>query len=108
MANERIGTAPCPLCGRAAGVTVSKSGLTVLTCNRCHCQLFTRSDASDGYLRDRITPAALPAGQAPAVAPVSPAETGGGKEEAAPTAPEVENVTPEPAGKSRSVWDIWG
>jgi hypothetical protein len=37
-------------------VSVSKSGLTVATCNRCHCQIFTRSDISDAALRGQIRP----------------------------------------------------
>ena len=101
MANERIGTAPCPLCRQPAGVTVSKSGLTVLTCNRCHCQLFTRSDSSDGLLRAEVTAISKPAPAAPA-APVF--------EEAPPAVvPEAIETLPAPptAVPKKSAWDIY-
>ena len=104
MANESIGTAPCPLCGKPARVTVSKAGLCVLTCNRCHCQLFTRSDVSDSALRDRVTappkpepepaqPARLPEPEPPPAVPAPIIEP--------PDAPE-----PPPAAKPRDSWNI--
>lgn len=103
MANESIGTAPCPLCGKPARVTVSRAGLTVLTCNRCHCQLFARSDVSDGALRDRVTAPAKAAPVDPDPAPETPP--------AVPKEAPPEIVAPPPAAPAagkKSTWDIWG
>jgi hypothetical protein len=59
MSNKTIGEMTCPLCrSQKAKVSVSKAGLTVATCHRCHMQLFTRSDISDGALRAQIRPVA--------------------------------------------------
>lgn len=95
MANEAIGRAPCPLCALPARVTVSKAGLTVLTCNRCNCQLFTRSDQSDERLRRRLLPDEVP----PAVDPAPVPE---------PAALPVDNMPPPAAAPKKSTWDIWG
>lgn len=57
MANGAIGLYRCPCCGsEKARVTVSKAGLAVVTCNRCHCQMFARSEVSDDHIRQRILP----------------------------------------------------
>lgn len=72
MSNKTIGEITCPLCrSQKAKVSVSKAGLTVATCHRCHMQLFTRSDLSDAALRGqlRAMPAEAPAEAAPAAAP---------------------------------------
>lgn len=76
MAAEKIGPARCPLCGGKARVSLSKSGLPVMTMNCCQAQLFTRSDRSDMLVRglllkeqDEPTPAALPAAPQPAAEP---------------------------------------
>lgn len=76
-ADKLVGTAPCPLCGAPARVTVSKKFLTVLTCSApieggCFLQLFTRSNRSDRLLRDRVTATPTPA-NAPEPAPAAPA-----------------------------------
>jgi hypothetical protein len=74
MAAERIGRARCPLC-RAGGASVSltKKGLTCMTCNSCNTQLFARSGRSDELLRACIVPdAAAEPAQAVAVAPKAP------------------------------------
>lgn len=102
MANERIGTAPCPLCSKAAGVTVSKAGLVVLTCNSCHCQLFTRSDVSDRHLRDMVKPAEKPAPVAEPE-PVAPALPGNVE----PAAPPVAAMPPPASEPKKSFWDIY-
>jgi hypothetical protein len=73
MAAEKIGCARCPLChNKGARVSLSKSGLTVLTCNACHCQLFTRSEVSDSHVRALIItpePGGVPGTEAPPPAP---------------------------------------
>lgn len=90
MAAELIGQARCwnPRCGSdKARVTLAKSGLPVMTCNRCNSQLFARSDLSDDGIRALLvtpagndqadeTPAAAPTpspAPAPAGAPAAPA-----------------------------------
>lgn len=92
MAAERIGVCKCPLCGHLqARVSLSKSGLTCMTCDGCNCQLFTRSGRSDELLRGRIQIAAPapepvrtePAPAAPAVPPVRDVQ----KPAASPAAP---------------------
>lgn len=67
MAAEKIGDGTCPLCQGVARVSLSKSGLTVMTCNGCNMQLFTRSGRSDELVRSRIK---LSDGPAPAAAPI--------------------------------------
>jgi hypothetical protein len=60
MSNKAIGEVDCPLCrSKKAKVSVSKAGLTVMTCHRCNAQLFTRSDVSDGALRGLMRPMAV-------------------------------------------------
>lgn len=66
MTDDRfIGSAPCPLCGATARVSVSRKLLAVMTCptpieGGCSIQLFTRSNRSDQLLRDRIAAAPPP------------------------------------------------
>lgn len=67
MAAEKIGDGTCPLCQGVARVSLSKSGLTVMTCNGCNMQLFTRSGRSDELVRARIK---LSDGPAPAAEPI--------------------------------------
>lgn len=67
-ADRLIGTAPCPLCGAPARVTLSKKLLPVLTCpapgeGGCSLQLFARGNRSDQLLRDRVSAAPVPANQ---------------------------------------------
>lgn len=83
MAAEKIGDGRCPLCAGSARVSLSKSGLAVMTCNGCNMQLFTRSGRSDEMVRGLLRPAEasaplpapipLPVSIAPAVAPAVPA-----------------------------------
>jgi len=83
MAAEKIGDGRCPLCAGTARVSLSKSGLAVMTCNSCNMQLFCRSGRSDeivrGLLRPANAPEPVPAPSpstqpaAPAVAPAAPA-----------------------------------
>lgn len=55
MASKTIGLYKCPCCSSVkARVSVSAKGLAVVTCNRCHLQMFTRSELSDQYVRDKI------------------------------------------------------
>lgn len=57
MSNKAIGEITCPLCrSHKAKVSISKSGLAVATCHRCHMQMFTRSDISDGAMRMQVRP----------------------------------------------------
>lgn len=65
-ADRFIGTAPCPLCGAPARVSVSKKLLSVLTCptpleGGCSIQLFARHNRSDQLIRDRVAAAPVPA-----------------------------------------------
>lgn len=79
MAAELIGLARCPVpnCGSdRARLTLAKNGLTVITCNACNFQGFSRSDRSDSGLRSLLVkqpaPAAPPAPvSAPAPAPAA-------------------------------------
>lgn len=94
MSNKAIGEITCPLCrSPRAKVTVSKAGLTVATCNRCHVQIFTRSDLSDAALRGQMRPMKVEE-----VAPASPAI------EAAAT-PEMKPASAAP--ESRPSWLQW-
>ena len=89
MAAEKIGDGVCPLCRSAsARVSLSKSGLAVMTCNACNAQIFTRSGRSDEIVRGFIR-AAPPA--APDVA-VKPTTAG-----AAPAPVAIKTVAPAPA-----------
>lgn len=55
MAGKTIGLYKCPCCSSVkARVSVSSKGLAVVTCNRCHLQMFTRSEVSDQHVRDKI------------------------------------------------------
>jgi hypothetical protein len=59
MAAEIIGRATCwnPKCrSKRARVSLSKSGLPVMTCNACHLQIFCRSEVSDEAMRDGLLP----------------------------------------------------
>ena len=72
-----IGSAPCPLCGAPARVSLSKKSLAVLTCptpieGGCAIQLFARHNRSDQLLRDRIAATPTPA-NAPEPPPAAPA-----------------------------------
>ncbi len=120
-----IGKASCPLCGsKKARVTLSKAGLSVLTCNSCNCQLFARSDRSDELLRAQLIPES--AGDAPAVAVPKasdgqPAEraTAAASNERAGESPAATAPAPEPSGSptvaaatkpkksARSSWDVF-
>lgn len=85
MAAEKIGDATCPLCrAQGARVSLSKSGLTVLTCNACNLQLFSRSGRSDELVRALITK--------PAPAPVAAPE---------PEPLPIPHLDPAPAARPR-------
>jgi len=76
MAAELIGRCRCPLCGSdKARLSLAKSQLAVMTCNGCNCQLFARSDISDGKLRQLLAtePATPPAPPPPGPEPAKPA-----------------------------------
>jgi len=59
---------PAPLKAR---VSLSRSGLAVMTCNGCQSQVFTRSEISDEGMRKLIHTAAVKAGE-PAEVPQAP------------------------------------
>ncbi len=106
MAAELIGRCRCPLCGNdKARLSLAKSQLAVMTCNGCNCQLFARSDISDGRLRAQLVttaPAAPAEPPAPTPAPApKPATAPAPASEPAPpmTAPAA------PAGLS---WGFFG
>lgn len=101
MANEVIGHVRCPWCAsNKARVSVTKSGLSAVTCSTCHSQTFARSDYSDTKIRQAMTPVrqqpAPPVAADPIIVPGVVVEAK--KEEPAP--PVVEK-------KPASVWDIW-
>lgn len=101
MAAEKLGSAACPLCHANARVSLSRTGLPVITCTACHMQLFARSSHSELLVRAMLKkpddmPTAKPApaaAAAPGKAPQLPADK--------PAAPA---VTHEPA---RNSWNIW-
>lgn len=96
MSNKAIGEVDCPLCrSKKAKVSVSKSNLTVMTCHRCNCQMFTRSDVSDGALRGLMRPI-----QAAESTPAPEAKPATAPEKHAPAA------APEPATEKPS-WLKW-
>lgn len=94
MATERIGHVKCWLCGSdKAGVSVSKAGMCVVTCNACHAQTFARGAYADTMIRQGMRPIAAAVREmveAPAPAPEKPTAT--------PSAPVVE-VEQAPAPK---------
>ncbi len=76
MAAELIGRSRCPLCSSdKARLSLSKRGLSCLTCDGCNLQVFARSDNSDTRLRALvIREPAVPAPEpAPEPAPAPPA-----------------------------------
>lgn len=73
MAAEKIGPARCPLCGGTAAVSLSKSGLTVLTGNCCNVQVFARSGNSDERIRALLIKAGAPSPEPAIQAPPAPA-----------------------------------
>lgn len=96
---------------------MSKAQLAVLTCNRCNCQLFTRSDASDEKLRGRLIAEAKPE-PAPAAAPVDPdpapatpppvvVELDENGKATVPAGTVIADIVPAGMAK-KSTWDIWG
>jgi pyruvate/2-oxoglutarate dehydrogenase complex dihydrolipoamide acyltransferase (E2) component len=106
VAAELIGHGVCPVCkSKGARVSLSKSGLAVLTCNACNAQLFTRSGRSDELVRAAIhTRAGEPAPAAAAPAPAAPAP-------AAPAPAAAQAPAPAPAAaKPRPAWGLgaWG
>lgn len=96
MATDRIGHVKCWLCGSdKAGVSVSKAGLCVVTCNACHAQTFARGAYADTMIRQGMRPIAAAVKEmveapTPAPAPEKPTAT--------PSAPVVE-VEQAPAPK---------
>lgn len=57
--NERIGHVKCWLCGSdKAGVSISKAGMCVVTCNACHAQTFARGSYADAMVRQSMKPIA--------------------------------------------------
>lgn len=105
MAAERIGRARCPLCRTVgASVSLTKKGLTCLTCNSCNSQLFARSGRSDELLRAHIVPDAAPeAVPAPVAvpAPAIPTST-------APKAPAAPPVAVVPATQKKAGFGLLG
>lgn len=100
MASKTIALYKCPLCSSAkARVSVSAKGLALVTCNRCHMQMFTRSEISDGHVRDKT----LPFTKAEPEAVTDPAPAA---EVVAPTAADPEPV-PAPEPKKKSTFDIY-
>lgn len=76
MAAELIGRSRCPLCSSdKARLSLSKRGLSCLTCDGCNLQVFARSDNSDTRLRALVIrePAAPAPEPAPEPAPAPPA-----------------------------------
>lgn len=68
---KTFGYTSCPVCrSERARVSLSKAQLSVVTCNRCNCQLFCRSDLSDEIIRSKTRHTDDPA--APAAAAKSP------------------------------------
>ena len=56
---ERIGHVRCWLCGSdKAGVSISKAGMCVVTCNACHAQTFARGNYADTMVRQGMKPIA--------------------------------------------------
>lgn len=71
MASEVIGRCTCPVCrSDRARLTLARSMLSVLTCNSCNLQVFSRSDRSDSLLRGLLI--TEPAAAAPAPAEPAP------------------------------------
>jgi hypothetical protein len=103
---EKIGNCLCPLCRSMARVSLSKTGMPVITCQACHTQIFARSSHSDLLVRSMLIKqqaADLPAapGAAPAAPPAADPPAAPGAAPAAPRRPERE---PAPAANP---WNIW-
>lgn len=100
MAAEKIGSCVCPLCRANARVSLSRTGLPVITCTACHMQLFARSSHSELLVRAMLKkPDDLPTAKP---APAAAAATTG----KAPQLTAEKPAAPEPA-RERNTWNIW-
>jgi len=98
MAAELIGRSRCPLCSSdKARLSLSKRGLSCLTCDGCNLQVFARSDNSDTRLRALVIRETKPDPNP------EPAPTAAPAPVAAPASP----PAPAPAKKPAGLWGAW-
>lgn len=100
MAAKAIGLCKCPVCGsEKARASVSVRGLVCVTCNRCHMQLFARSEISDERIREKLLPL-------PVVAAAEPPRAAAPEQEMTVQA-DYETPPPEAPEKKRNAFDIY-
>lgn len=113
MAGKCIGLYKCPCCGSVkARASVSRAGLVCVTCNRCHLQMFARSELSDENIRAKLLP--LPTLVTPTPDGVMVSEGTGEEtntpregEGGTPAAPGPVEQQPAPAVTRKSAFDIY-